>query len=77
MDIKIYNDKKQKHQSFEAYISEFEDSVERGYGRNEDEAVGDYYVKFGRSLAMMIIAGSRIKSNAVRIIAVNCKGEPI
>jgi hypothetical protein len=41
MLIKIYNDGKERHQSFEAWCDELEE-VDRGYGSTEEEAIAEY-----------------------------------
>lgn len=41
MIIKIHNDGKGKHQSFEAWIEDFD--IERGYGETESQAISEYH----------------------------------
>ncbi len=47
--IKIYDDKKCKHQSFEAWIDNID--CERGYGFDKDSAVNEYELNLGNYMA--------------------------
>jgi len=73
--IRIHNDGKEKHQSFEAWIEGCD--CEKGYGHNADEAVLEFKNNLEKITLRMQLALRDLKLNNFETVKVNCLGEEI
>lgn len=77
LTIKVHNDGKKRHQSFEAW-ADFEGmEIERGYGSTEEEAIQEFKDNFTRHwISLSSFCGSLLCGDPV-VSRVNWKGEPL
>lgn len=75
--IKVHNDEKEKHQSFEAWCPNTDMVVERGYGRDEQEAIEDYKQKLSATCKKAQDINQAISQNRYKKISVNWQGDLI
>ncbi len=75
VEIKVYNDTKEKPQSFEAWIDGVD--LERGYGANKEEAVAAYQVILTRYYMRLRVAQQDMQLGSFKIIRVNNMGRTI
>jgi hypothetical protein len=76
--LKCHNDGKERSQSFEVWDdSEALDSVQRGYGKDEEEAYHEYLINVREFIKQVTNSYHLVIVNKSSIKMVDCTGEPI
>jgi hypothetical protein len=73
--LKIHNDGKEKHQSFEAWVEGID--CEKGYGATREEAIDEYKKELERFWQRVSIARSDLVLGGFEVIKVDWCGKEI
>ena len=75
VELKIHNDGKEKHQSFEAWIDGID--CEKGYGATEQEAVEEYKRELKKFSMRVTVAMQDMELGSFEAVKVDWSGKEI
>jgi len=73
--LKIHNDGKQKHQSFEAWLDEID--CERGYGSTQEQAISEYKRELDSHQKKIFAAAQDLAGDSFETLMVDWRGQSI
>lgn len=75
VELKVHNDGKEKHQSFESWIDGID--CEKGYGATEKEAIEEYKIELKKYSMRVTVAMQCMELGSFEVLKVDWSGKEI